>query len=153
LGVNYPCAAEVFFVVRGFLIYSKMRICTKCKEQKSNDFFINGSLRCSNCRLEARKKYRQKNKEAIQKKAKIYREANKEKISEGKKKCYDAKKEEYLTHQKEYYQKNKEYITERNKKYVEENKEWSREYKTRWMREKRAKIKEVKELFKELPYN
>lgn len=88
-----------------------MKKCTKCKEEKSFDYFFKDKR--------AKDGYQSRCKICVQK----YYVENKEKISEYKKKHAQGNKEKNIEYKKQYYLKNKKKIKERVKKYAQDNKE------------------------------
>ena len=79
-------------------------------------------------RLETRKRYRQKNREALNDKYKQYRLENKEKIKEKKKQYRLENGQKINEKNKKYRLENEEEISEKNKKYRLENNEKIKQY-------------------------
>lgn len=116
-----------------------MKICTKCKIEKSFSDFAKAKNRksgyqpiCKKCN----KIYRQENSEKIKLLNKNYYESNREVILEQKKEYYSENREDILSKKMEYHEQNRERILEYRHKYVEENPEKIKQ----WFASNRNKI-------------
>jgi hypothetical protein len=101
-----------------------MKKCSKCGIDKelenfSKDKRAKNGLCCS-CK-DCQSKYREKNKEEINRKQNKYYKENKEEISQCVKKYRKQNREKINKHNKEYRLRNKEKLKKRRKKYLEEN--------------------------------
>jgi hypothetical protein len=86
-----------------------MKICNKCKIEKTDDFFEKNRAKCKECRSEYKNQYYLNNKEKI----KQWREKNKE----NRKNYYLKNKKRILEQQNKYYLNNKEQKVKTAKKY------------------------------------
>jgi hypothetical protein len=117
-----------------------MKVCSKCKIEKLDDFFIKGSAKCNFCRSEVKKKYYELNKEKIKLIKKEYNEKNKFFILEQKKKYYLKNKDILNKKTKIYYDNNKENLLNYAKKYRQENKEILQNKKIEYCKNNKSKI-------------
>jgi hypothetical protein len=120
-----------------------MKLCSKCKEEKSFDEFHKFKYskdgyrsQCKECRKKKDNQYYNDNREIISQKQKYFRDNNKELVRE--RKIY-------------YYQNNKEKVSKKNKEYKEKNKEKLSEYDKKYREDNKDKIKEQKKEYRERP--
>lgn len=145
------------------------KVCNKCKEEKTLESFsydkVNGKFVniCKDCKAEATKKWREKNKEKAKISAKEYQKTHKKQIDEyqakyrienaEKRRAYSRKynkdnKEVIKIKRRIYREKHKEEFRERDKKYAEEHKE---EIKTRykeWAKEHAKQLAEYNKKYR-----
>lgn len=130
-----------------------MKICAKCKQEKSLEEFFNlkkskdgKDYCCKRCNHlssnESKKKWRDNNKEKIKKNNLNYQINNQEKIKEYRKNYYDENKEKILIYLKLFSLENKEKISEWNKNWNLNNKDFIQEYNKIWRNNNKQKIKE-----------
>jgi hypothetical protein len=100
-----------------------MKVCSKCKIEKTLESFFNKMNQCKNCFKEQKKQYRSGIRDILLKKSKKYYLDNKDSISEYRKKVYKENKTIVLKSNKLYRLANKEKIKEYNKQYRIKNKE------------------------------
>lgn len=127
------CLGGTFGVKRFNQVFEKndkTKICTSCKSEfpktgehfdKHKGFSDGFRATCKKCRSEMNKRYREKNKEAINHKNKTYRENNKEKIRNFSKEYYKQNKDALREKKKIYQQENKEKLNLRRRLYRKEN--------------------------------
>ena len=126
----------------------KKPICPVCGNSFEKNKF--NQIYCSKkCKTYMKyKKYRQKNKEKLNKKNKTrwkkYYEENKEKLRGKKRKYYEKNKEKSKQYQKKYNQNNKEKRKEICKKYYEENKEEIKEQTNKYRKKRKLTDKGFK---------
>jgi len=98
------------------------KLCTCCELTKEIDKFFSTN-KCTDCRKEYMKMYKNKNKEKIQKTGKEYYQQNLATIKEKQDNYRKTHKTNAKEYKKEYYAKNKEMICNLTKKYKENNRE------------------------------
>ena len=99
-------------------------------------------------RAEYGRKYREANKEILEKKRKQYCEANKEILGKKRKQYCEANKEKIAERKRKYYEANKEKFAEYNKQYREANKEKTADLNRQWIINNRAKRNIYKKEYK-----
>jgi len=127
----------------------KIKKCTKCGLEKTlNEFHKRKDQKdglvhqCKSCKSKSDNKYREVNKDKLNKKKKEYREANREKLRIDGRKRYVKKKEEIYEKQKEYRENNKEKVVASKKRWRDENIDEIREKGRNYYKENDEKIKE-----------
>lgn len=92
-----------------------MKVCAKCKNNKSNSGFNNSELLnpsgwCKDCKRQYNKKYRATNRDKINTQKREHYKNNKQEIRSDQKIYYDENRSDILEQKKIYYQNNKEDI-------------------------------------------
>lgn len=134
-----------------------MKICKKCKVEKTLDCFTkdknqkDGLMRwCKPCRAEHKKQSYEKHRENILIKQKAYREANKEKVSEGKKKSRLKKIEQYTLKRREnYYANRDEILAKTKKKRLENLDDFKKREREAYQRRKHVAVERQKQYYRE----
>ena len=105
-----------------------MKICAKCKLEKSLECFSNDKNRrdgkchyCKECAKKLHKEYYEKNRDVLMEKCRNYYEENKEKLNGINKKYRDDNKDSIKNQRKNYREENKDIIRLRKIKYYNEN--------------------------------
>jgi 5-methylcytosine-specific restriction endonuclease McrA len=134
----------------------KTKKCAGCHKVKPLSEFHNNrassdgkKAQCKDCRSQAAKIYRVKNKGKMAKRRSKYYDENREKESEQRKKYYNGNREKVLKRQKAYRAKNKDKISKRNKKYRERNKEKIAQKRKIYRSKNKEKIAQTQKIYEE----